>query len=277
MLEKYEEIIRCMVLGIVQGLTEFLPISSSFHLRLVPDIFGWPAIGLGLSAFLHLGTLIAVFIYFGKDLFEIAIETFKSLSSPKSFFASLGFKIIIASLPAIIFGFFAHDFFEKIDQNLTITTICLIVVGILLFITDLKPVTINDLEKNINWWQALLIGFGQAAALFSGVSRSGSTITVARLLGFSRPESARFSFLMGSPVILGAGLYEVFKAFKNTKSLEVSWTAAIIGAVFSAIIGYFAIKFLLKFLQTQSLFPFMLYRLIVGSIVLFAISKGFFK
>ncbi len=277
MFEKYQEIWRCIVLGIVQGLTEFLPISSSFHLRLIPDLLGWPSIGLGLSAFLHLGTLLAVLIYFGKDLLEIAIETFKSLNSPKNFFSSLGFKIIIASLPAILIGFFAHDFFEKIDQNLTITTIFLILIGILLFVSDLKPSNIIDLEKNINWWQALLIGFGQATALISGVSRSGSTITVARLLGFSRTESARFSFLMGSPVILGAGLYEVLKALKSTKSLEVSWTAAVMGGICSAIVGYFAIKFLLKFLQTQSLFPFMLYRVIIGLFVLFGISKGFFK
>jgi undecaprenyl-diphosphatase len=279
--QKFSEIVRCVVLGIVQGLTEFLPVSSSFHLRVVPELLGWPEPGLALSVFLHIGTLAGIFLFFGKDLFEIAVDFCKSIFASNFSFAALtstlGWKIIIGSLPAIFIGFFFHDYLETIDKNLYITPFALVIVGILLWVSDLGQFTKPDMLNNLTVGQSFLIGLGQALALIPGVSRSGSTMMLARFLSFSREDAAKFSFLLGTPVIFGAGLLELVKVFKHPEELHVSWVACLLGCIASAIVGFFAIKFLVKFLQSHSLFWFMIYRVVFGSVVLVGLFKGLIK
>jgi undecaprenyl-diphosphatase len=274
------QIVRSVVLGIVQGLTEFLPISSSFHLRLVPALLGWPKIGLAFSAFLHLGTLLAVVIYFGKDLLQIAQNGYHELLNPTFSFArftnTLAFKIMLGSVPAVLIGFFFHDQLELLDRNLYVTSVCLIVVGLFLWFCDQSPINKTSLEQ-IRANESVLVGIGQASALVPGVSRSGATISVGRLLGFNREQAAKFSFLLGVPVIFGAGLLELLKVLKHSAELEVGISACVVGCITSALVGYFAIHFLLKFLQTNSLLPFTIYRLVVGAGSLFLLLKGSIK
>ena len=221
-MEKLSEILRAIVLGAVQGLTEFLPVSSSFHLRLVPALFHWPEMTLSFSAFLHLGTLLAIAVYFGKDLWNIGLEGFKALFEPNfslmRFSNSLAFKIIIGSIPAVLIGFFLHDKLEELDKNLFLTSIFLIIISFMLLSSDLFAVKKNNLEE-LKTSESFAIGLGQALALIPGVSRSGATISVGRFFGFKRESAARYSFLLGFPVILGAGLLETLKLFK--KRIEI--------------------------------------------------------
>ncbi|MDJ0624771.1 MAG: undecaprenyl-diphosphatase UppP [Candidatus Caenarcaniphilales bacterium] len=277
-MEKIYEIFRCTILGIVQGLTEFLPISSSFHLRVVPSALGWPEVGISLSVFLHLGTLVGVLLFFGKDLWSIFLDGWKTLFiptfSPNKFMTTMAWKIIIGSIPAVFFGFFFHDFFEQVDNNFYITASCLIIVGLILWVSDTKGLHLKSIDQ-LTWQNALIIGFAQASALIPGVSRSGATISMARIFNFSREEAARFSFILGVPVIFGAGLLETIKVIKHPSDMEVSMIACLAGFTSAAVVGFLSIKFLLKFLQTYSLAPFVFYRIVLGGIVLFCMYKGY--
>lgn len=281
-MDKLSEILRAIVLGAVQGLTEFLPVSSSFHLRLIPALFNWPEMTLAFSAFLHLGTLLAIGIYFGKDLWNIALEAHKALFEPNfslmRFTNSLAFKIIVGSIPAVLVGFFLHDQLEKLDQNLYITSLFLIFISFVLLASDLCAIKKNNLQE-LKSQESFAIGLGQALALIPGVSRSGATISVGRFFGFKREEAARYSFLLGFPVILGAGLLETIKLFKyvNSSSSSPDLLACFLGFATAAIIGYLVIGFFLKFLENATLLSFVIYRLIVGIGALILLSLGLIK
>jgi undecaprenyl-diphosphatase len=279
-MERLQEIFRSVVLGVVQGLTEFLPVSSSFHLRLIPAVFGWPEIGIAFSAFLHLGTLLAVLIYFSKDLLTISSEGWTQLTQPHfsivRFTNSLAWKILLGTIPAVLLGLFFHDQLEKLDSNFWLTSSCLIIVGVFLWVSDLSPSSKNNLSE-MKSRNSIAIGIGQAVALIPGVSRSGATISTGRLFGFSREDAARFSFLLGVPVILGAGLLEMYKVFKNPSQMEFSLLACFIGCLTAALVGYFAIDFLIKFLQKSSLLPFVIYRIIVGTLSLVFVAHNLSK
>ena len=280
-MDKFTEILRSITLGIVQGLTEFLPVSSSFHLRFVPSILGWPEIGLAFSAFLHLGTLLAIFIYFGKDLYSLTVNSYREAFLPDFSIVrlcnTLGFKILIGTIPAVAIGFIFHDQIEMLDKNQILTSCCLIGVALLLWFIDAQPIKKENLQENISKREAVAIGIGQACALIPGVSRSGATIGVGRTLGYSREEAARFSFLLGTPVILGAGLLEILKVMKHSVQLEVGIGTCLIGCLAAAITGYFVIGFFLKILQNTSLLPFIIYRIVIGSIGLFMVLKGWIR
>ncbi|MDX1918113.1 MAG: undecaprenyl-diphosphate phosphatase [Candidatus Caenarcaniphilales bacterium] len=270
----FQEYLRAIVLGIVQGLTEFLPISSSFHLRVVPTLLGWQEPGLAFSVFLHLGTLVAIFIYFGKDLFELGVEGFQVLlHNPQSLFDTLAGKIALATIPAIWIGFFLHGQLARIDQNFHLTAACLIGFSVLLWIADLATVKIPSCN-DLSLWQTMQIGIGQAMALIPGVSRSGATITVGRFLGLGHDQAARFSFLLGAPVILGAGLLELVKFMRKPSELEISLGACLAGCIVAGIVGFFAIDLLIKFMQARTLLPFVIYRIVFGIIILFMLQRG---
>ncbi len=260
------DFIQAIVLGLVQGLGEFLPISSSGHLVLVPWIFNWKDPGLAFDVALHFGTLIAVLWYFKKDWFHIFDEARKN--GVKNMNKSLLFFILIATIPGVIFGLLFNDYAETIFRNPAIVASTLVIGGILLYFVDKRMNHQKNLEL-INWKVALLIGIAQAVAIVPGVSRSGATITMALAFGFSRKDSARFSFLLSTPIILGAVILKANDFIRDGLTVE-----SVVGMLVAGISGYLAIAFLIKFVEKTSYAVFFWYRLALAVvIVLFLFLK----
>lgn len=256
-------IFQSIILGITQGITEFLPISSSGHLILVPRIFGWNDPGLSFTIALHWGTLFGVIGYFYKDWLKIFKNTFiHSGDSTNNNQDKILYFILIATIPGALAGYFLENSAETIFRNPILVSIALIVAGIILYIAD-KFGKKNRETHNITLKTALLIGLAQALAIVPGVSRSGITITAALFLGLSRKDAASFSFLLATPIILGTGL------IKLPDILNSGIDSVFIAGFFSsAIAGFFSIKWLLKYVQTKSYFIFVIYRVILGLIFL---------
>ena len=254
-----------LVLSVVQGLTEFLPVSSSAHLVFVPKIFGWNDQGLAFDTATHVGTLFAVVIYFRKEIFTLLKDWIGSLRYQKKVGESdLAWGLIIATIPVCVVGLLLHDHIETYARSAFTIAIGSIVFGIVLYIADRK-VGIKT-EKNMTLYLALIIGFAQVLALMPGVSRSGITLTAGLFLGFSRVSATRFSFLLSIPVIFLAGVYEASKLIKSDDFVE--WDK-IIGATFlSFIFGYLCIHFFLKLVSKWSLTPFVVYRVLLGILLL---------
>lgn len=273
---------EAIVLGIVQGITEFLPISSSGHLILVPWLFGWDEPGLTFNVGVHIGTLMAVIIYFWRDLFAMAVALPKGIitrqprQDPKSFLAII---IILGTIPAVIVGFTLEDsiadFFhsgEGGDLALVLIAIALMVLGLMLALAERLAVHHRPIE-DVTLRDGLLIGMAQALALFPGVSRSGSTITAGLFLGFRREAAARFSFLLGVPAIVGAAVLEIRNLIDNGLSGDEAQVFAA-GIITSGIVGYIAIAFMLRFLVSHTTRIFILYRLVFGVLVLGLLATG---
>lgn len=276
------ELWQAIILGIVQGLTEFLPISSSGHLIIFPWLFGWESGGLAFDAALHLGTLTAVLVYFWRELRNMIVVIPYALRKPvpilkgrsgdseRDHWARLGLLIVIASIPGAIVGLLfesrIEEFFhtdENSSQAIATIATMLILVGLALLIAEKIGSQRRDIP-GMNWIDALFIGIGQAlAALLPGTSRSGATLTAGLFRGLKRSEAARFSFMAGIPLILGAGLKSVLDAVSGgMSSTEV--TNFLAGGVSAAIVGFVTIWGLLQFLQRQSTVVFVIYRVIFG-------------
>lgn len=272
---------QAIILGIVQGLTEFLPISSSGHLVIFPWLFGWETGGLAFDAALHLGTLFAVVSYFQREIRQMLAVIPYALSRPlpilkgesgdtdRDHFARLGLLITIATIPGAVAGVLfesrINDYFHT-DENSTraIATIAtmLIVVGLLLLAAE-RYAEQKKTIGSMRWLDALLIGIAQAVALIPGTSRSGSTITAGLFRNLARGDAARFSFLAGMPLILAAGLSSVADVVSEGMTSEeiVNFLA---GGVAAALVGFLTIWGLLRFLQRQSTFVFVVYRVVFG-------------
>jgi len=276
------ELWQAIILGIVQGLTEFLPISSSGHLIIFPWLFGWENGGLAFDASLHLGTLVAVLAYFWRELWNMIAVIPYALSKPlpilkgesgddeRDMWAKLGLLIVIASIPGAIVGLLfeskVDEFFHTDDTaNRAIAMIAtmLILLGIILLVAEKLGSRTREIQ-GMNWKDATFVGLGQAlAALLPGTSRSGATITAGLFRGLKRGEAARFSFLAGVPLILGAGLKSLIDAIgEGMSSAEAMNFLA--GGVAAAIVGFITIWGLLQFLQKQSTLVFVVYRVIFG-------------
>lgn len=268
------DIIHALILGIVQGLTELLPVSSSAHLNLFPWVFGWDDISASFDVALHIGTLLAIVVFFYKDwvkLFKGGYEQVKY--KKKTTEGRLFWYIVFSTIPTGIFCLVLDWLSDKIVEGLTgvfsvpkitvemgLIAIALIVMGIILYIVDKKSESKTDL-KNITFKQSLIVAMSQAiAAAFPGVSRSGITMTVGRKLGIKRTAIAKFSFLLSTPVVAAAALFKM-KDF-------VFGLPFIVGVLASFIVGLLVIKFLLKYLQKGSFKVFAVYRVVVGIIVL---------
>lgn len=270
-------IIEAIVLGIIQGLTEFLPISSTGHLTLVGKLMGLisdqnPERWTAFIAVIQLGTLAAVLIYFYKDLYSIFINFLKdNLIAPKGFSkqsldSKLGWFIILGSIPVVIIGLGFKDFIEgHFTKNLIVIAISLIVLGLILAGAEKFGKFTKGLEK-ITWLDALLIGCAQALSLIPGSSRSGTTITAGLFLGLKRETAARFSFLLSVPAVLGSGLLEFYHEYKNLD--QSGFLTLAIATLVSAISGYLAIAFLINFLKKNSTYVFVIYRIAIGLIIL---------
>lgn len=245
---------QAIVMGIIQGVGEFLPISSSGHLVLVPWFLGWEVPGITFDVALHMGTLLAVVIYFWRDwmrLLKAAAK--KEPSSDKRLF----WYLVVATIPAVIFGLALEDAAAEVFRSELLIGIMMILMGALLYWADLRPQT-RRLES-MRLKDAVLIGMIQALALIPGVSRSGSTMTMARLLNITREDAARFSFLLSTPIILGAGIFSL----RHMTWADVNGTF-IIGVVTSFIVGMLSISFLLRYLKTSNFKVFVIYRFIIG-------------
>lgn len=259
-------ITQSIILGIVQGLTEFLPISSSAHLNLFPWVFGWQEMPESFDVALHIGTLLAIIIFFFKDWVKLIKGAYnqtikKKPSTEGKIFSYLVISTIPAGILSLVLDKISSKLFENsLDVEMLVIAITLIVMGIILYIVDKKAKTTTKYE-NITFKQSLLIGVSQAlAAAFPGVSRSGITMTVGRAVGVDRESAAKYSFLLATPITLAAVIFDL-KAF----TIDLSF---FIGILTSFVVGILIIKFLLEYLKKGSFKIFAIYRVIVGLIVI---------
>lgn len=269
---------EALILGLVQGLTEFLPISSSAHVQIAQQLMGLSDLSRPeLTAFIatiQLGTEIAVVAYFAKDIQRIVVAWFGWAAKPKSTMtadAKLGWLIIIGTLPVVLLGIAFRDFIENEVRSLWVIAFTLIGFGLLLGISDFvgkKSQTIS----NLSYKHGVLFGLGQALALVPGVSRSGGTITVGLLLGYTRQAAARYSFLLAIPAVLASGLYIFISTFGDLN--QEMLFATIVATLVSGIVGLAVIHYLLKYLESGSFLPFVAWRVIVGLWLLWMLSSG---
>jgi len=265
-------ILQSIILGIVQGLTEFLPISSSAHLVLIPYLLNWnfpPSQVFPFDVLVQLGTLVAVIVYFWQDLWLIIQEFFKGIVSGKpfsSFESRMGWYLILATIPAGLAGLFLKDTVEATFNSPRVTAMFLFVTAAFLVIAEWMGKRQKNLSK-MTWIDALWIGLFQAVSIFPGISRSGSTITGGMTRQFDRPSAARFSFLMSIPVMLAAGVLST-RDLLQVPDLSSFLPVMAIGFVTAGVVGYFSIRWLLAFLQKRSLISFAIYCAAVAAIVL---------
>lgn len=263
-------IIQSIIFGAIQGLGEFLPISSTAHLVLVPYFTGWVDPGLSFDIALHVGTLVAVLTFFYKDWINIFTSAFINLKKDgvKSFQKELLFLLIIGTIPGVFFGLLFEDKAETIFRSPLIIASALIAAGALLYWADKKYKGDKEL-KDVTLKDSLLIGLFQAIAIIPGVSRSGITITAGLFKGFNRANAARFSFLLSTPIIMGSAILKLPELINTGINISL-----VTGIMASAISGYLAIKYLLKFLEKYGYEIFFWYRLVLGLvIVLFYVLK----
>lgn len=267
-------IFEAIVLGIVQGLTEFLPISSTGHLRIVPAFAGWEDPGALFTAVIQLGTMLAVVIYFWRDLVRITGVWLSSLRRPErrgELDARMGWYIIIATIPIGVFGLAFNDQIETGARNLYLIGTVLIVLGVVLAIADAVGSRTRKLE-DVTRSDAIWVGLAQAMALIPGTSRSGATITAGLFLGMERAAAARFSFLLSIPAVVLSGLYGLTELV--TGDDDVSFTALAVATLFAFIVGYVSIAFLLRWLASHSTLIFVIYRIVLGTVVLALTAAG---
>lgn len=260
------DLLQTIVLALVQGITEFLPISSSGHLVLSSQVLGWPDQGLAFDVAVHLGTLIAVVTFFWRDIQALSVAWFGQFAGRQADdHTRLAWQIIVATIPAGLAGLIFKDFIEENLRSTFVVALTTIIFGLLLWVSDRRAAKAVRSLAELTLAGALIIGIAQALALVPGTSRSGITITAALFLGFSREHAARFSFLMAIPIIvLGAGLMTL----DLLEQSQVDWSALIIGATISAISAYACIYYFLSFINRLGMLPFVIYRLVLGAVLL---------
>jgi undecaprenyl-diphosphatase len=258
--------LQAIVLGLVQGLTEFLPISSSGHLRIVPALFGWDDPGAAFTAVIQLGTMAAVLLYFRRELWRIALAWLRSLRDPEvrgDLDARMGWYIILGTIPIAIFGLAFKDPIETEFRSLELIGTTLIVFGLVMLAAE--AVSRRDRAlREITRRDGLVIGFAQALALVPGVSRSGATISAGLLLNFDRAAAARYSFLLSVPAVVLSGLFELRHAGEG--NLPIGDT--VLATVIAFVTGYASIAFLLRYLARHTIAVFVAYRVVLGVMVL---------
>ncbi|BBO29132.1 undecaprenyl-diphosphatase 1 [Alteromonas sp. I4] len=254
-----------IVLAIIQGLTEFLPISSSAHLILPAEVLGWRNQGLAFDVAVHVGSLLAVMIYFRRDIFTMSVAFLQhGWRKEQTTDSRLAWFVVIATIPAVIAGFSLKDIIETHARSAAVIAVTTIVFGLLLWYADVKAKHVQKLES-ITLKQAVIIGFAQMLALIPGTSRSGITMTAGLMLGLDRESTARFSFLLSIPVILGAGLLAVKDLAEADTAVD--WNALIYGAGFSFVAAYLCIFLFLSWISRIGMLPFVIYRLLLGAVL----------
>jgi undecaprenyl-diphosphatase len=265
-----------VVLGIVQGLTEFLPISSTGHLRIVPAFVGWDDPGAAFTAVTQLGTMAAVLLYFRADLVRIGLAWLRSIRDPparKELDARLGWYILFATIPIGIVGLALKDQIENGARDLYLIGSALIVVGFVLLAAE-KVGTRDRGVEDINARDGMTVGLAQTLALVPGTSRSGATIAAGLFLGLDRTTAARFSFLLSVPAVVLSGLFELAGIVSGSEKQDVSTAKLTIATVLAFVVGYAAIAWMLRFLTSHSTIVFVVYRVVLGTVVLVLVSSG---
>ncbi len=262
---------EAVLLGLIQGLTEFLPISSSAHVLIVSQIFGWEDPGAAFTAVIQIGTEAAVIVYFRKDLARILRAWIYSLRTQVHTMESkLAWYIIIGTIPIVVLGVAFTRQIETAARNLWLVASVLIVFGVVLGLADRYGAKMRALSSMTSR-DGVVLGFGQALALIPGVSRSGATITTGLALGYTREAAARYSFLLAIPAVLGAGFYEASKIGTGS---SVAWGPTLVATAISFVVGYAVIAWLLRYISTHSFLPFVIYRIVLGAGVLALLSLG---
>lgn len=282
--------IEAAILGLIQGLTEFLPISSSAHLRIAGELL--PSAqdpGATFTAITQIGTELAVILYFRRDIARILSRWFGQFRRPAGSHAvrldrddpdvRLGWLIIVGTIPIVLMGFFFQDAIRSVFRSLWLVAIVLIVFGIVLGLADLLGRRVRDLRQ-LSYRDGLLIGLAQMLALVPGVSRSGATMTAGRALGYDRPSAARFGFLLAIPAVFGSGLYELYTAVTCEPAQEQTCGAGYglpetaVATVVAFVVGYAVIAFLMRYIEKRSFLPFVIYRIALGAVLLVLLSLG---
>ena len=265
--------LQALVLGISQGLTEFLPVSSSAHTLIVSRLFNWPDPGAAFTAVTQVGTELAVIIYFRKDIVSIIGMWLRSLtnksvrSAPE---ARMGWYVILGTLPIAVLGIVFKDAIETTARNLWVVALALVIMGLILGYADSSARHIKS-DEDLKTRHAIIFGLGQAMALIPGVSRSGATITFGLFMGFKREVAARYSFLLAIPAVLASALLEVPKIGSDT---FVNWPATLVSTVIAFVVGYAVIARLMTYIKTASFKPFVIYRVVLGVILIGLLVSG---
>jgi undecaprenyl-diphosphatase len=265
---------HAIVLGIVQGLTEFLPVSSSAHLRIVSALLGWPDPGAAFTAVTQLGTETAVLVYFRKDIWEIVTTWLESLRRPalrREPAARIGWYVIFGTIPIGLLGVLLQKSIDTTFRDLRLIAATLIVFGLVLGFADARGNgrrTMDDLTLR----DSVAIGLAQCLALIPGVSRSGGTISAGLLLGYSREAAARYAFLLAVPAVFASGLLELTKIGGSDDS--PAWGPSILATLIAFVVGYAVIAWLLRYLAHGSFRPFVIYRLVLGVVLLVLVAVG---
>jgi undecaprenyl-diphosphatase len=277
------DILQALVLGIVQGLTEFLPISSSGHLRIVPALLGWDDPGAAFTAVIQIGTLAAVLTYFRQDIVRIGRAWTRSLvgAGPKGDLdARMGWMMIVGTVPIVVCGLAFKDQIETSLRSLYVVAAAMIGLALLLAAAEVwvnsrkrRGIEQKQLDQ-ITWGDTLFTGLAQALALVPGSSRSGVTITAGLFAGMSRETAARFSFLLSLPSVLAAGAYQLYKARGDLLGTQQDIVALVVATVASLVVGYLSIAFLLSYLRTHTTYVFVAYRLLLGGLICYWLSVG---
>ncbi len=276
-------ILEAIVLGIVQGLTEFLPISSTAHLRIVPALFGWQDPGAAFTAVIQIGTLVAVLSYFYADIFRIATTTVHNTLRGKpfeSFDSRMGYMIAIGTIPIVVFGLLLKTYIETTFRSLYVIASTLIALALVLMLAEAvlkRRVEKGEKQKelgDLSWVEAIGVGLAQCLALIPGASRSGVTITGGLFLGMTRETAARFSFLLSLPSIFAAGVYQLIKAREALFATTDGVLNLLIATVVSGVVGYYSIAFLLNYLKKNSTYLFIAYRIALGLLLFVLLFNG---
>jgi undecaprenyl-diphosphatase len=264
---------EAIVLGIVQGLTEFLPISSSAHLLILSQVFGWDDPGAAFTAVTQIGTEMAVIIYFRREIAAILRAWAKSITDAdarRDPDARMGWLIIVGTVPIAVFGLLFKDQIETAFRNLWLVAIMLIVFGIILGVADALGARVKS-ERDLTVRDGILYGLAQSLALIPGVSRSGATISAGLAMGYTRAAAARYAFLLAVPAVLMSGLFE---ARKIGDEKNVSWGPTLLATLIAFSVGLAIITWLMKWLTTRSYLPFVLYRIGLGLLVILLLAVG---
>jgi len=270
-------VIEAILLGIVQGITEWLPISSTAHLRIVPALLGRPDPGAAFTATIQLGTLLAVLVYFGRDLIRIFVGWCRGLrggEAARREEARLGWAIVVGTVPIVVCGMLFQHWIKNDLRSLYVIASSLIGMGLVMAVAERVGRRTKGLDR-LGVAAGLWIGVWQAIALIPGASRSGSTISGGLFAGFDRETAARFSFLLSVPSVLAAGLKELKDEWTEIVGLHL--TPVIVASLVSFVVGYGSIAFLMKYLQTRSTVVFVVYRVLLGVAILVLLQQGLLK
>lgn len=257
---------QAIVLGIAQGLTEFLPISSTAHLRIIPALVGWPDPGAAFTAVIQLGTLVAVLVYFARDIAGITRDTLAGRSQ-------MGWMIAVGTIPVVVLGLLFKHHIESTLRSLYVIAGAMIVLAIVLAIAEWLGKRTRSMEQ-VRWLDAVVVGCAQAVALIPGSSRSGCTITGALFVGLNRETAARFSFLLSMPAVFAAGVFELIKARHELLGTQEHVHDLIVATIVSFIVGYASIGFLLGYLKKHTTWLFIIYRILLGAVILGLLAGG---